>query len=53
MSTSFVIVVPVDFTKAAVRAVEYAIGFSSKMNAKITLLHVVSKEGEITGANEH
>jgi nucleotide-binding universal stress UspA family protein len=53
MSTSFVIVVPVDFTKAAVRAVEYAIGFSSKMNAKITLLHVVSKESEIKDANEH
>ena len=48
--SSFVILVPVDFTSTAKRAVEYALEFAQKTQGKITLLHVVGKENEVDAA---
>lgn len=39
------ILIPVDFTAAADRAVEFGVYFAKKMHAKISLLHVFEDEG--------
>ena len=38
------IIIPVDFTKAAEKAAEFAIGLNSKLNAKLTFLHIVEND---------
>jgi nucleotide-binding universal stress UspA family protein len=38
------IIIPVDFTKAAEKAAEFAIGLNSKLKAKLTFLHIVEND---------
>lgn len=46
MSSPFVIVIPIDFTPAAFRAVEYAQGLSKKVDTTLILLHIIAKREE-------
>ena len=39
------ILIPVDFTSAAEKAVEFGIYIANKMRAKISLLHVFDDDG--------
>lgn len=38
------IIIPVDFTKASAKAAEFAIGLNTRLNAKLTFLHIIENE---------
>jgi nucleotide-binding universal stress UspA family protein len=40
------IIIPVDFTKAAEKAAQFAIGLNSELHAKLTFLHIIDDEND-------
>lgn len=46
------ILVPTDFTKVADCAIEHALAIAKKLNGEVSLLHVVSKQGEVAAIKE-
>jgi nucleotide-binding universal stress UspA family protein len=40
------IIIPVDFTKAAEKAAEFAIGLNSELHAKLSFLHIIDDEND-------
>jgi nucleotide-binding universal stress UspA family protein len=52
MEAKYHILIPVDFTKAAASAINYALGMSTQINPEITLLHLIDHEREQIAAEQ-
>lgn len=52
METKYHILIPVDFTKAAASAINYALGMATQIHPEITLLHIIEHEREQIAAEQ-